>query len=804
MMRIRSLIFAPVAVLSVLVGVMAFASVPAQAAYSKIGSFGPEGVESGLFAFPVSVAVEQKTGDVYVYEIGENEETEEEGNVYKFNENGEPVAFSTIEGIEGFGGGEAQIAVDNSSGPDKDDIYVANGTEVLIYSSTGKKEGAIATGEPDYGVAVDSSGDVYVALTTNVGEKREIRKYAPSTDPVDEGDYTSSLWLPPTGNKPMNIAVDSAGDIYLVEAEDGGVIKYSASSSPFFNTKEEEVAPGNLIDPSGHSVAFDSNNNDLYINEETSIGVYNSSGSLIEKFGSLKEKSLGIAVNDESGDVYAAPEVGEDEVFIYAQAAVTEYPFEVKEIGSGGGEVTCEIKGSGNIENPCASKYPEGTGLVVTATPNIESTLGPLSGAGSAKDCSTSPCEFTIEESSSVTVEWNKSLVVKDTLTITETGFGSGTVTCEEEGKGSTGHCASEYAEGTKLVVTAIPAGGSELGTISGTGSASSCTSSPCKFTITADSTLAIEFAKTPTPEDKLTITETGLGHGTVTCEEEGKGSPGVCATEYDEGTKLVVTATPAGGSELGTISGTGSASSCPTTSPCKFTIAETSTLTIPFNPESGGKGATGPAGPTGPTGPTGSTGPTGPTGNTGSTGATGSSGLGVSVTAFGPGGSECAAEGGLEIVSREGVTYVCNGADGTDGTNGTNGSVTNGSNGEKGPLGPIGPVGSTGAQGPAGPVGKVELVTCKTVKKAKKSVQQCTTKLVSGTVKFTALGASASAMLSRHGVVYAAGTARVAHGHTSLRLAPLRKLRAGRYTLTLTSGAGRHERVRSEGFTLR
>ncbi|HEY3865326.1 MAG TPA: hypothetical protein VGL54_04485 [Solirubrobacteraceae bacterium] len=123
------------------------------------------------------------------------------------------------------------------------------------------------------------------------------------------------------------------------------------------------------------------------------------------------------------------------------------------------------------------------------------------------------------------------------------------------------------------------------------------------------------------------------------------------------------------------------------------------------------------------------------------------------------------------------------------------------GANGTDGAQGPAGP---TGVQGPAGPAGQVELVTCSTVKSKGKSVQRCMTKLVSGTVKFTASGSSASAMLSRRGVVYAAGIARVAHGHTSLRLTPVHRLRAGRYTLTLTSGAGRHETIRRESFMLR
>ena len=121
------------------------------------------------------------------------------------------------------------------------------------------------------------------------------------------------------------------------------------------------------------------------------------------------------------------------------------------------------------------------------------------------------------------------------------------------------------------------------------------------------------------------------------------------------------------------------------------------------------------------------------------------------------------------------------------------------GKEGSPGKVGPQGPAGPAGAQGPAGPAGKVELVTCKKVK----GKQHCTTKLVSGTAKFTTAGAAAQATLSRHGVVYAAGSARTARGRLSLRLKPLRKLRAGRYTLTLISGSGRHETIRSEAFTL-
>jgi hypothetical protein len=133
----------------------------------------------------------------------------------------------------------------------------------------------------------------------------------------------------------------------------------------------------------------------------------------------------------------------------------------------------------------------------------------------------------------------------------------------------------------------------------------------------------------------------------------------------------------------------------------------------------------------------------------------------------------------------------------GTQGPTGTGSAGEKGANGAAGAQGPGGP---TGAQGPAGPAGKIELVTCKKVGKK----QKCTTKLVSGTVKFMTAGLAARATLSRHGVVYAAGTARLAHGRMSLRLLPVRRLQPGKYTLTLIGGTGRHERISTQSFTLR
>jgi hypothetical protein len=135
-------------------------------------------------------------------------------------------------------------------------------------------------------------------------------------------------------------------------------------------------------------------------------------------------------------------------------------------------------------------------------------------------------------------------------------------------------------------------------------------------------------------------------------------------------------------------------------------------------------------------------------------------------------------------------------GKEGSAGQNGAQGSA--GSSGLAGAVGAAGPGGPAGPAGKEGPPGKVQVVTCTKVGKKKK----CTTKTVSGTVSFSA--STERATLSRHGLVYARGAATSgAHGGLRLRVMALHELHAGRYTLTLTSGSGRHEHIRTETFTL-
>lgn len=119
-----------------------------------------------------------------------------------------------------------------------------------------------------------------------------------------------------------------------------------------------------------------------------------------------------------------------------------------------------------------------------------------------------------------------------------------------------------------------------------------------------------------------------------------------------------------------------------------------------------------------------------------------------------------------------------------------------------QGPPGQTGATGQAGATGPQGPAGKVELVVCDKVTKTvttkghkhKVTVQKCTTRLVSGTVKFVIDSDDLGASVSRAGVTYATGVA-IPTGTDRWQLVLTRqihRLRPGHYTLTLRTRHGK------------
>jgi hypothetical protein len=173
------------------------------------------------FASPWGVAVNQVTGDVYVADRGA-----EPAAVEQFNAQGEwqsstpmpPESSGIILGL----------AVDNASGPEQGDVYVADLVNGVAYKFDPNAKGELA---PDTvtpivpkagtvgnlrGIAVDASGNVYLASA----EAGTVSEFSATGEPIDESLITGF-------SEPYALAVDASGNIYV--AGGSGTREYTSA-----------------------------------------------------------------------------------------------------------------------------------------------------------------------------------------------------------------------------------------------------------------------------------------------------------------------------------------------------------------------------------------------------------------------------------------------------------------------------------------------------------------------------------------------------------------------------------------------
>jgi hypothetical protein len=336
----------------------------AQAAFTHVDtgqSFGPQGTGAGTFARTAGVTVDQSTGDVLVYDI------EDGGSVYKFNASGEPVSFTSsgtnvITGVGSTGSAENELAVDSSSGPDAGDIYVADARGVRIYAASGAPLGELTGGEM-CGVAVDSSGSVYVGIYPET-----VKKYTPAKNPVTNGDETSSM----AGlHQICNVAVDGEGNLYAATYS-GGITRYAVAQ---FGS---QAATGTAIGNSGYTLAVDPGTNDLYVNNDSEIQEYDAAGDPIGASAQSGSLTDGVGVKTGGERLYAAVE-GRVRIF-GAPAVVPDVAGEQPSLS--GTAVT--LKGSVNPDGlpvtSCRFEY----GSEAEAGYSVSAPCSPAPGAGSS------------------------------------------------------------------------------------------------------------------------------------------------------------------------------------------------------------------------------------------------------------------------------------------------------------------------------------------------------------------------------------------------------------------------------------
>jgi hypothetical protein len=285
-----------------------------------------------------------------------------------------------------------------------------------------------------------------------------------------------------------------------------------------------------------------------------------------------------------------------------ATFALDEEALTIEEPGTGTGTVQCN-------GGSCAGPWHYGDNIEVTATPTGGSTLGPISGTGSAALCSGSPCSFEIKQATTVSVTFNPAGAA--TLTVIKGGNGSGTIESTTGGINCGLTCSGSFASGEVVTLKETPASSGSV-FLAWSGNCTPISATECEVEVKpGGSTVTAAFAAVP-----VISTEPPGGN----CEFGGTKIEYAGSTEYicnglvgEDGKNIVV--------------GVATVGECPEGGITVEVEGEPSTKRAICNGHTGQDGEPGEKGERGEIGFPGTQGLQGPIGPTGATGATGAAG---------------------------------------------------------------------------------------------------------------------------------------------------------------------------------
>ena len=246
----------------------------------------------------------------------------------------------------------------NSQGAGSDDVLIAK------YNTSGTLQWQRTLGDTNgnygYRVAVDSSGNVFIVGETGVEGQENFRALIAKYDSSGTIQWQRTLGGD-TNDTGYGVAVDSSGNVYMSGGGSGGVLiaKYNTSGTLQW---QRTLSGGGF----GTDVAVDSSGN-VYVTSSTSsqgagsfdtiLAKYSTSGTLQWQRilgGASIDRVYGIAV-DSSGNVYITGETdsqgaGSDDVLIakYNTSGALQWQ---RTLGGGGGEVGygVAVDSSGNV-----------------------------------------------------------------------------------------------------------------------------------------------------------------------------------------------------------------------------------------------------------------------------------------------------------------------------------------------------------------------------------------------------------------------------------------------------------------------
>jgi len=275
--------------------VLALFAITASSAVAFVGYgaptfFGASGSGEGQFKEPAGVAINDSSGDVYIYDAGNLrvERFDSTGSKFEgqFDGSTSPTGqFAPPASVSEYAthGTLFNLAVDNDiSSPSAGDVYVVDPGHKLIdkFTATGVYLSQLAGfAAPIFGVAVDTSGNVWVAE-----EGSEVGVFHGPVQEFDNSIVNKHIAeLNPEGLRSPGISVDPEQNLYLLRGTPN-IVKV--------NKEGTTLVPELTSCGCGKALAFDSSDSNLFFDEGGSIAVYPGSA---EPFSAPTETLAGVS-----------------------------------------------------------------------------------------------------------------------------------------------------------------------------------------------------------------------------------------------------------------------------------------------------------------------------------------------------------------------------------------------------------------------------------------------------------------------------------------------------------------------------
>lgn len=234
--------------------------------------------------------------------------------------------------------------------------------------------------------------------------------------------------------------------------------------------------------------------------------------------------------------------------------------------GTGAGTVSSSPDGI-ECGSDCSETFHAGTKVTLTASASPNSSFV----GWRAEECSgTGPCELTTSDAMTVIAKFRLEF---QTLEVSRSGTGEGSVTSSPAGISCGSTCSYSFEQAATVTLTPAPSSTSSFTGWSGDGCSST---GPCIVTMDHAKSVTATFTK----EFPSLIVETaGRGGGSVTSSPSGITCGGDCVETYVKGTVITLTATPDATSSFAGWRG----AECSERFTCKFTLTGPTVVTAKF-----------------------------------------------------------------------------------------------------------------------------------------------------------------------------------------------------------------------------